>query len=215
MKRSIFITVMMLCFLSLPIYPAAAQELVVGTLFDHSGALKDWGPRHQRAAELAAKQIEAAGLTLRFVHQDSQTDAEASKKAARTLIEKERVAAIIGSSSSGVIIPVAEEVTIPAGMLMISPGATSAYITDLPQDAGKDFLFRTCPSRRLRYRQHGAVQFRGRGGAGYLFRTGMDHRPGADGLHRPGHLTKKSQRRQRENSTKIDIVVGIEIAWEF
>ena len=37
----------------------------------------------------------------------------------------------------------------PADMLLISPGATAAYITELPQDAGKDYLFRTCPSDNL------------------------------------------------------------------
>jgi ABC-type branched-subunit amino acid transport system substrate-binding protein len=149
MRRSIFTTVTVLFLLTLPLSPVAAQPLAVGTLFDQSGALKDWGPRHQQAAELAAKQLEAAGLAVTLVHKDSQTNAEASKKEAKTLIENDKVAAIIGSSSSGVIIPVAEEVTCPAGMLLISPGATSAFITDLPQDKDKDLLFRTCPSDTL------------------------------------------------------------------
>jgi ABC-type branched-subunit amino acid transport system substrate-binding protein len=91
----------------------------------------------------------AAGLTINFVHEDSQTMADAAKKAAEKLIKKDKVAAIIGSSSSGVIIPVAETVTSPSNMLMISPGATAAYITELPQDADKDYLFRTCPSDTL------------------------------------------------------------------
>ena len=126
-----------------------AQSVVVGTLFDHSGALQDWGPRHQQAAELAAKQMAAAGLTMNFIHADSQTMADAAKKAAEKLIQKDKVLAIIGSSSSGVTIPVAESVTSPANMLMISPGATAAYITELPQDGDKDYLFRTCPSDNL------------------------------------------------------------------
>jgi ABC-type branched-subunit amino acid transport system substrate-binding protein len=129
--------------------PVSAQSLVVGTLFDHSGALQDWGPRHQRAVELAAEQMAAAGLTMTFVHEDSQTMADAAKKAAEKLIQKDKVVAIIGSSSSGVIIPVAETVTCPSNMLMISPGATATYMTDLPQDAEKDYLFRTCPSDLL------------------------------------------------------------------
>lgn len=129
--------------------PVSAQEVVVGTLFDLTGALKDWGPRHQNAAELAAKQMAAAGLTINFVHQDSQTQAEAAKAAAEKLIAEDKVVAIIGSSSSGVIVPVAEAVTSPANVLMISPGATSPFITDLPQDQSKDMLFRTCPSDTL------------------------------------------------------------------
>jgi ABC-type branched-subunit amino acid transport system substrate-binding protein len=144
MKRLILVTVIILSIVAA--FPVWAQSVVVGTLFDHSGALQDWGPRHQQAVELAAKQMAAAGLTMNFVHADSQTMADAAKKAAEKLIQNDKVLAIIGSSSSGVIIPVAENVTSPANMLMISPGATAAYITRLPQDGDKDFLFRTCPS---------------------------------------------------------------------
>lgn len=120
----------------------------VGTLFDHSGALKDWGPRHQNAAELAAQQMAAAGFTIEFVHEDSQTAAEPAKKAARKLIAVDKVAVIIGSASSGVIVPVAE-VTCPNNVLMLTPGATSPFITDLPEDKEKDLLFRSCPSDAL------------------------------------------------------------------
>jgi ABC-type branched-subunit amino acid transport system substrate-binding protein len=129
--------------------PASAEGLKVGTLFDHSGALKDWGLRHQNAADLAGEQMATAGLTLEFVHEDSQTAAEPAEKAARKLIETDKVAAIVGSSSSGVIVPVAETVTCPEDVLMITPGATSPFITDLPEDKGKDLLFRTCPSDAL------------------------------------------------------------------
>jgi len=128
---------------------ALAGGVKVGTLFDISGALKDWGPRQQNAAELAAQQMAAAGFAIEFFHEDSQTAAEPAKKAARKLIETDKVAVIIGSSSSGVIVPVAESVTCPENVLMISPGATSPFITDLPEDKGKDFLFRTCPSDAL------------------------------------------------------------------
>jgi branched-chain amino acid transport system substrate-binding protein len=128
---------------------ALAEALKVGTLFDHSGALKDWGPRHQHAAELAARQMAAAGFSIEFFHADSQTAAEPAEQAARKLIETNKVAAIIGSSSSGVIVPVAESVTCPENVLLITPGATSPFITDLPADKEKDLLFRTCPSDSL------------------------------------------------------------------
>ena len=143
---------------------ALAEGLKVGTLFDNSGALKDWGPRQQNAAELAAEQMAAAGFTIEFFHEDSQTAAEPAQKAARKLIATDKVAVIIGSSSSGVIVPVAESVTSPENVLMMSPGATSPFITDLPEDKDKDFLFRTCPSDALQ----GAVM--GRLAAG-LYKT--------------------------------------------
>ncbi|MEN8781122.1 MAG: ABC transporter substrate-binding protein [Desulfobacterales bacterium] len=146
-RLSRFIMIVML--MALISSAALAEGLKVGTLFDNSGALKDWGPRHQNAAELAAQQMAAAGFTIEFFHEDSQTAAEAAQKAARKLIATDKVPVIIGSSSSGVIVPVAESVTSPENVLMISPGATSPFITDLPQDKEKDFLFRTCPSDAL------------------------------------------------------------------
>jgi len=145
LTKSVFIALLSVCLC----LPAMAQDVVVGTLFDHSGALKDWGPRHQKAADLVAKQMAGAGWTMQLVRRDSQTAPEPAKKAAKKLIETDRVVAIIGSASSGVIVPVAESVTCPADMLMISPGATAPYITTLSQDKGKDFLFRTAPSDRL------------------------------------------------------------------
>ena len=148
MKR-IAICFMIIACLGLACSSALAQGVLIGTLFDHSGALKDWGPRFQNASELAAKQMAAAGWTVEFVHEDSQTAAEPAKKAAQKMIETDKVVAIIGSASSGVIIPVAESVTCPKNILMISPGSTAAYITTLPEDEGKDFLFRTCPSDKL------------------------------------------------------------------
>lgn len=128
---------------------ASAADLIIGTLFDHSGSLNEWGPRHQNAVELAAAQLADAGLAIDFVHRDSQTDAEAAKTAAEKLVADDKAAVIIGSSSSGVIVPVAEAVTSPKNVLMVSPGATSPFISDLPQDQGRDLLFRTCPSDTL------------------------------------------------------------------
>jgi ABC-type branched-subunit amino acid transport system substrate-binding protein len=44
---------------------------------------------------------------------------------------------------------VAESVTIPNNVIMISPASTNPLMTVLPADMGKDFLFRTCPSDAL------------------------------------------------------------------
>jgi ABC-type branched-subunit amino acid transport system substrate-binding protein len=128
---------------------ALAQGIVVGTIFDHTGALKEWGPGFQNAAELAAKKLASAGFEIQLVHEDSGTSADKAAKAAKKLIEQDKVMAILGSASSGVIVPVAESVTCPNNMLMISPGATSVFITTLPADKERDFLFRTCPSDAL------------------------------------------------------------------
>jgi ABC-type branched-subunit amino acid transport system substrate-binding protein len=125
------------------------EEIRVGTLLSHTGPLKEFGPAIQNGTILAAKQLGEAGLTFKLVHEDSETAAIPATNAAKKLVEVDQVVAIIGALSSGVTIPTAESVTIPAGVIQISPASTSPMITALPTDQGRDFLFRTCPSDAL------------------------------------------------------------------
>ncbi|NIQ40374.1 MAG: ABC transporter substrate-binding protein [Proteobacteria bacterium] len=128
---------------------AFAEELRVGTLLSQTGPLKEFGPNLKNGTELAAKQLRAAGLDIKLFHEDSETSAIPATNAAKKLIEVDRVVAIVGALASGVTVPVAESVTIPSGVIQISPASTSPLITVLPTDQGKDFLFRTCPSDAL------------------------------------------------------------------
>jgi branched-chain amino acid transport system substrate-binding protein len=133
------------------------EEIKVGTLLSYTGVLKEFGPAIKNGAVLAAIQLTDAGLTIKMVHEDSETSAIPATNAAKKLVEVDRVVAIIGALSSGVTIPVAESVTIPAGVIMISPASTSPLITALPADQGKDFLFRTCPSDALQGKVAGQI----------------------------------------------------------
>jgi len=128
---------------------ATAAEIKVGTLLSHTGPLKEFGPGVQNGAVLAAKQLAAAGFEIEMIHEDSETSAIPATNAARKLVQIDKVVAIIGALASGVTIPVAESVTVPNNVIMISPASTSPLITVLPADRGKDFLFRTCPSDAL------------------------------------------------------------------
>jgi ABC-type branched-subunit amino acid transport system substrate-binding protein len=128
---------------------APAAEIKIGTLLSFTGPLKEFGPGIQNGCILAAKQMGAAGLEVELVKADSETSAIPAVNAAKKLVDVDKVVAIIGALSSGVTVPVAESVTIPAGVIMISPASTSPLITVLKADQGKDFLFRTCPSDAL------------------------------------------------------------------
>lgn len=139
-----------LLVLSMIVGPVAqAQEIVVGTLLAHTGPLKEFGPNIQNGVILAAKQLGEAGFAVKLVHEDSETSAIPATNAAKKLVEINKVVAIIGALASGVTVPVAESVTCPNDVIMISPASTSPLITFLPADKGKDFLFRTCPSDAL------------------------------------------------------------------
>jgi ABC-type branched-subunit amino acid transport system substrate-binding protein len=126
-----------------------AQEIKVGTLLSHTGPLKEFGPNLKNGAELAAKQLAAAGFEIKLIHEDSETSAIPATNAAKKLVEVDGVVAIIGALASGVTVPVAESVTSPNNVIMISPASTSPLLTVLPADKDKDFLFRTCPSDAL------------------------------------------------------------------
>ncbi len=128
---------------------AMASELKVGALMSFTGPLKEFGPPIKNGALLAAEQLTKAGLKVKLIQEDTETNPVAGINAAKKLVNVNRVAAIIGALSSGVSIAVAESVTIPNGVLQISPASTSPLITYLPADKGKDLLFRTCPSDAL------------------------------------------------------------------
>ncbi|MBW2619135.1 MAG: ABC transporter substrate-binding protein, partial [Deltaproteobacteria bacterium] len=128
---------------------ALAAEIKVGTLLSHTGPLKEFGPHIQNGAILAAKQMAEAGFEIELIHEDSETSAIPATNAAKKLVELDRVVGIIGALASGVTVPVAEAVTCPSNVIVISPASTSPLLTVLPADQGKDFLFRTCPSDAL------------------------------------------------------------------
>jgi branched-chain amino acid transport system substrate-binding protein len=124
----------------------------VGTLFDYTGALAEFGQAHQNATELAVEQINRAaeavlgGPIMRLIHEDSATSPAQGVDRARKLVEADGVAAIIGSLASSVTINVAEAVTVPAGVVQISPASTSPLISVL-EDNG--YLLRTTSSDAL------------------------------------------------------------------
>jgi ABC-type branched-subunit amino acid transport system substrate-binding protein len=148
MKRVVVFAAVLIFSMAL-FSPAMAEDIKVGTLMPNTGPLKEFGPNCQNGVKLAAKQMAAAGFTMKLVHEDSETSAIPANNAAKKLVEIDRVVAIVGALASGVTVPVAESVTCPSRVVMISPASTSPLITVLPSDEGKDYLFRTCPSDAL------------------------------------------------------------------
>jgi ABC-type branched-subunit amino acid transport system substrate-binding protein len=148
MKKILSISIVFIFALTLA-SGAFAQELKVGTLLSYTGPLKEFGPNLKNGTVLAAKQLKAAGLNIRLIHEDSETSAIPATNAAKKLVEIDRVVAIVGALASGVTVPVAESVTCPSRVVHISPASTSPLITVLPSDKDADVLFRTCPSDAL------------------------------------------------------------------
>ena len=154
-KILIFVLVVMFSLCMIQVYGGTGgkekevEGIKVGTLLSLTGPLKEFGPNLQNGVVLATNQMVEAGLGIKLIHEDSETSAIPAITAARKLVDIDRVVAVIGALASGVTVPVAESVTVPSGVIQISPASTSPLITALPADWGQDFLFRTCPSDAL------------------------------------------------------------------
>ena len=124
--------------------PVAGGPLKIGMLFDYTGSLGEFGPNMETGAQLAIKQINAAGGVLgkpvQLIKADAATNPQVATEAATRLVNVDGVQAIIGCLSSGVTIAVAEGVAVPNKIVMISPASTSPGLTAVKDN---DFLFRT------------------------------------------------------------------------
>ena len=83
------------------------------------------------------------GDTLVLASGDSGCDAKAGVDAATKIVNVEQASIIVGPLCSGATIGATQAVTIPAGVVNISPSATSPAITGLDDN---DLVFRVCPS---------------------------------------------------------------------
>jgi ABC-type branched-subunit amino acid transport system substrate-binding protein len=127
------------------------NAVVLGILMPQTGENAQSMKPRVNAIELARRHIHKANSGLPGINSGpsrplvlvSCTDADDYRRAARHLAEVVRVPAIVGPAFSGVTTNVAKEVTIPRGVLIISPSATSPTLTDL---ADNGLVWRTAPS---------------------------------------------------------------------
>lgn len=122
--------------------------LKLGLLVSRTGASASLGQFVEYAARLAVKEINEAGgvngQQLELILRDDKLDADAGVLSARELAALEPVA-IFGPFSSRVAIPVAQQVTIGAGIPFIASGS-SPLITSLDD---KGTVYRTVASDAL------------------------------------------------------------------
>jgi branched-chain amino acid transport system substrate-binding protein len=128
----------------------ASLDLTIGDSVPLSGALADFGPPGDKAAQIAVdeinKAIGEAGVdhTVNLVTEDDcgGDDQQCAVQAARKMVESDGASCIAGAWASADTIPTAESVAIPEGILLISPASTSDEITGLDDDG---LVNRTAP----------------------------------------------------------------------
>jgi ABC-type branched-subunit amino acid transport system substrate-binding protein len=126
----------------------ATLDLTIGDSLPLTGDLSDFGPPGQKASDLAVaeinKAIQQAGVdhTVKVVHEDNETSPQAAVQAARKMVDSDGASCITGAWASADTIPTAQSVSIPDGVLQISPASTSDEITQLDDDG---LINRTSP----------------------------------------------------------------------
>lgn len=127
----------------------AQAEVKLGFLGGFTGPIESLAPPIFSGAQLAVSQVNEqggilGGQTLSIISADTTcTDASAAINAADRMINTENVTAIVGALCSGATIASANNVAVPAGVLMVSPASTSPAIAEINDN---DLVFRTTPS---------------------------------------------------------------------
>ena len=127
------------------------NAIVIGTLFTLKGTNKSSGVARTQSVELALGEITqtivglpggvaGAPRPLVALECDDSSDVTVATRAAKHLRDV-GVPAIIGPGGSGIVAAVAQSVTIPSGIFLISPSATSATLSGLDP-----LVWRTAPS---------------------------------------------------------------------
>ena len=127
------------------------REISVGILLPETGGLASVGGPMIQAAQLPPMQVNnanPAGLSVNAQLEDTQTSPSAGTAAAESLVSA-GVPSVCGSASSGVNVPVSQQVFIPNEIVGCSPSSTALSVTNLEDD---DYIFRTAPSDLLQGR---------------------------------------------------------------
>ncbi len=122
-------------------------DLTIGNLVPLTGDLAPYGAAGEKAGDLAFQQIQAAikkagaDQTVELVTEDGASDDQGGVQAARKLIA-DGATCISGDYASTATVSVARSVTIPEGVLLISPASTADALSDLDDDG---LFARTAP----------------------------------------------------------------------
>jgi ABC-type branched-subunit amino acid transport system substrate-binding protein len=115
-------------------------DLTIGDSVPLTGDLSPFGPPGQKAADMAIQQINSAiqqaGVDhkVTIVHEDNETSPQAAVQAARKMVESDGASCLAGAWASADSLPTAQSVTIPEGVLQISPASTSTELTPVEDD---------------------------------------------------------------------------------
>ena len=123
-----------------------ADQIAVGSNFELTGNVAQYGTNAAKGFELAVKEVNDAGgingKTIKIVTADNKSDAAESVNAATKLISDDKVVAIIGPAVTANVIA-ESQVAADAKVPVIAPAATNPDVT-VENGTLKEFIFRSC-----------------------------------------------------------------------
>lgn len=147
-KKFLFVTVVGFAFFFSFTFSSQAQ-FKVGALNPLTGVGGPYGPGMLAAIRIAAEEVNAAGGILgqkvEIISEDTQTDPDAAVRAAKKLIEVNKVIAILGTWSSGVTMAVVP-LTTRAGIIEMNVSG-APELSEIGKKTG--LVFRTQASNTL------------------------------------------------------------------
>jgi branched-chain amino acid transport system substrate-binding protein len=147
MRRVLLKSASLAILAALAASPALAEDTKVGILFDVTGPIASFIPPMMDSVTLVTEEVNAGGGLLGgqmvTVVGDTTGATQGAVDAATKLVNIENVPVIAGALMSGTTLAAANAVTIPGGVTLISPTATSPDFTSLNDN---DYVFRIVPS---------------------------------------------------------------------
>lgn len=147
MRRILLTSASLAALAALSASPASAADTKIGILFDVTGPIASFIPPMMDSVTLANDEVNAGGGLLDgqmvTVVGDTTGATQGAVDAATKLVNIENVPIVAGALMSGTTLAAANAVTIPGGVTLISPTATSPDFTGLKDN---DFVFRIVPS---------------------------------------------------------------------
>ncbi len=127
---------------------SALADVKVGLLGGVSGPIAAMAPPMLDAAQLAFQQVNdqggiLGGQSIEAVVGDSACNPQNGVDSATKLVNVEQVIGLVGPHCSGAVLAVANSVSVPAGVTLLTPSGTSPEITGLQDN---DTVMRTVPS---------------------------------------------------------------------
>ena len=147
--RLLAASVALLVVSALPVHIAHGQDSVkIGFLGGFTGPIEGFTPGIFQGSESAVEHINSnggvlGGRQIEIVTGDSACEPTAAANAADRLVNTENVSAIVGPNCSGATISAANNASIPGGVVIVSPSATSPAISTMDDN---DLVFRSVPS---------------------------------------------------------------------